>query len=172
MAVVTTKSTAVTNRDATPEVLNNARINGTNLRCKKAVVTAVAGDSTTSKYVFFDLPSNAAIQEVDISNVAQGGTSTMDVGFQNTTKNGGGAITGASGTPSQFFKAGSAISGAQARVDITQGNVITPTNSEQPLWQQLGFSADTFQDYDVVGTVQTAAITNGGAIEIEVWYTI
>lgn len=164
MAVVTTKSTAITNRDATPVVLNAGAISKGGLKNALGVVTAANGDSIASKYLFCSIPSNAKVRSVLVSCPDIGSTGTMDLGLYKSTADGGAVVD------ADFFKAAiDTHSGALTKSEVVFGNIITPANCEQSIWQLLGLSSDPNLVYDVVGTL-AAAQDAGGAIAVEVVY--
>lgn len=166
MPVVTTKSAAIANRDATPPVINTAAKTDAPLRVAKGLVAVANGDSIASKFIFCSVPSNAVVSAVLLTTADVGTTGAMDIGLYRSTKDGG-AVVNAS-----FF--GSAVSisgGALARSDVTHESTVYPyTNRERPLWEALGLSSDPCVDYDVVGTL-TAASDAAGALLLEVEFT-
>lgn len=164
MAVVTTKSAAITNRDAQPVVLNNAATTRAPLKKAIGVVAAASGDSIASKYLFCSVPSNAIVNSVLVSAPDIGTTGTMDLGLYKNTADGGAVVD------ADFFKAAiDTHSGAITKSEVMYGNVITVANSEQRLWQLLGLSSDPGLIYDVVGTL-AAAQDGAGSIAVEVVY--
>jgi hypothetical protein len=165
MSVVTTKSAQITNRDATPAVPMSGALTRANLKRAMGLVTAVSGDSIASKYLFFQLPSNAIVSSVKVSCPDIGTTGTMDLGLYKTTAQGGAVVD------ADFFKAAIDVhSGALAKSEVVNGNVITVANMEKRLWEHLGLSSDPAIMYDVVGTL-AAAQDAGGAILVEAEYS-
>lgn len=168
MAVVTTKAQAITNRDASPRVLSNARLLGTDLQSGKGLVTAVNGDSIASKYIFFQVPSNACFSELFVSCPDIGTTLAMDVGLYRTTQDGGAVVD------VDFFASAVSLSGGALNESIITneaGTALTVANMEKAIWEVLGLTADPGIMYDVVGTL-TAAADAGGAILLEGRWTI
>jgi len=168
MAVVTTKSTQITNRDATPVVLNNARLTRADVKHARAVVAIANGDSATSKLIFFSIPSNAIPISVRVSSPDIGTTTAADIGLYQTTANGG-AVADV-----DFF--GSAVSlsgGALSKSEVVNeaAAVATPANGEKTVWELLGLSADSARDYDVVATL-TGAADAAGSVLLEIDYVI
>lgn len=164
MAVVTTKSAGITNRDSTPVVLTNSFIAKADVKKASGLVTAVSGDSIASKYLFCSIPSNALVHSVQISCPDIGTTGTLDIGLYQTTANGGAVVD------ADFFKAAVVVNaGALTKSEILYGNIVTVANAEKRVWEALGLTADPQIDYDVVGTL-TAAMDAGGAIVVEVYY--
>ena len=168
MAVVTVKSAQITNRDATPSVLNNGRVVRGEVKHARGVVAISNGDSIASKFIACSIPSNAIPVSVRLTAPDIGTTTVADVGLYQTTANGG-AVADV-----DFF--GSAVSlsgGALAKSDITNENgaVATPANGEKPVWELLGLSADSTRDYDVVLTL-TGAADAAGSVLVEVDYVV
>ena len=160
------KSTAITNRDATPRVLNNARLHGGIVRRAFGYVTAAAADDTASRYRMCELPSNAFIVAVYIASVAQGGSAAVDVGVYRNTAD------GAAVCDADLFGSAVSLVSVVPRSDITnESTVSTPAVREQPLWQAAGLTSDPGGTLDVVVT-PTAALTNGGLLSVEVLYTV
>ncbi len=166
MAVVTVKSTQITNRDATPRVLNNGRVQGGEVKHARGAVLFTNGDSIASKYIVCSIPSRAIPISVRISCPDIGTTLATDVGLYRTTIDGGAVVD------ADFFKAAVSLSGgAIAKSEVVNGNVATLANAEKAIWELLGLSADPGVDYDVVLTA-TAAADAGGTAEVEVDYSI
>ncbi len=168
MAVVTTKSAAITNRDATPVVINQGRIGGGRVQQMRGVVAIANGDSIGSKFIVGSIPSNAIPVSVRITSPDIGTTTVADVGLYQTTANGS-AVADV-----DFF--GSAVSlkdGALSKSEIVNENtaVATPANGEKAIWELLGLSADSTRDYDVVFTL-TGAADGAGSVLLEVDYLI
>lgn len=165
MAVATIKATAITNRDASPKVLNDPILTGAFLREMVGVVEAVSGNSIGSKYIFGQIPSNARVSDVLLSCDDIGTTTIADFGLYQTTDNGGAVVSAA------FF--GSAVSlkdGALNQSVIqNESGTFDIANSEMPLWQALGLTSDPRISYDVVATL-TAAADAGGTIALRVRY--
>lgn len=167
MAVVTVKSTQITNRDANPRVISNARITNGQVRRACDRVTITNGDSAASTYRFFSVPSRAVVSKVLLSTPDIGTTTAGDIGLYRTTADGGAVVD------ADFF--GSAVSlsgGALARSDVTfESGVITLTNVITPIWEILALTSDPSVDYDVVLTL-TGAADAGGVPLLELEYAI
>lgn len=168
MAVVTVKSSQITNRDATPVVLSNGRLTRSPVQHARGKVSIANGDSIASKYLVCSIPSNAIPVSVRITSPDIGTTTIADVGLYQTTANGGAVVD------ADFF--GSAVSlsgGALAKSDITNENgaIATPANSEKPVWELLGLTSDPNRDYDVALTL-TAAADAAGDVLVEVDYVV
>lgn len=166
MAVVTVKSQAVTNRDATPLVLNNGRIGGAQKQHMRGIVAIGNGDSATSKYLVGPLPSNALVTSVKISAPDIGTTTTADVGLYKSTKDGGAVVD------ADFFKAAVVLNaGAISKSEIVDGNVLSIANSEKAVWDALALTSDPALLYDVALTLVGAADA-AGSVLVEVEYVL
>lgn len=166
MAVVTTKSQAITNRDATPKVINDARVTKGDLVEAVGVAELASGDSIGSKIILCSVPSNARISQVLLSCDAISTTGAADVGLYDTTENGGAAVD------ADFFASAQDLTSALTNSDVThESGVFGIEDIEKPLWEALGLSADPHKDYDVVATL-TAAAGGAGTIGVKVRYAV
>lgn len=167
MAVVTVKSTQITNRDATPAVLSSARLARGEVRHARANAAITSGDSVASKYLMFSVPSNAIPISCRVSSPDIGTTTISDIGLYQTTANGG-AVVDADFFASALSLAGGALSKSEALFEST---VIGVDEGEKPIWELLGLTADTKRDYDVVLTL-TGAADATGTVLLELDYVI
>lgn len=167
MAVVTTKSAYITNRDATPAQLSNARSANASLKQASGLVAIASGDSVASKYIFFSLPSNAVVSMMRINSPDIGTTTVGDLGLYRTTKDGGAVVD------ADFFASALSLKdGAMAfTVVLNESGVYPVTNMEKPLWQALGLTADPNVDYDVVLTL-TGAADAAGDVLLQTQFTV
>lgn len=166
MAVVTTKSTQITNRDATPRVLNNGRVDGGRVHHARGVAAAANGDSVGSKLIFCSLPSNAVPVSARVTSPDIGTTTAANLGLYRTTADGG-AVVDADFFASALSLSGGALTKSEA---LFESGVVTIANGEKPLWELLGLTADPQVMYDVVATL-TGAADAAGSILVEIDYT-
>lgn len=159
MSVFARKSTQITNRDASPQVLNDPGNTGARMRQLFATVLAVAADSATSTYRFFQIPSNAVVSSLKFWGAAFAGTTKFDLGIWDTTLNGGLVVPT---TGLKLFASAVDVSGAIAGTDYRFSALATSTAGKQ-LWDLLGLTADPAKDYDFVINVDTAVTTGGSA---------
>lgn len=153
MAAENLKSGAITNRDATPAVLNTSQ--GGIVRQVWGKIEAAGGDAG-STYRFASIPSNArAIRIWFSSDDLSGAGATMDVGLYQTTANGGAVVD------ADFFASALDVAtAAVATTEITWERGATLIDEiEKPLWERLGLSADSKRDYDITGVSAVAAAT-------------
>jgi hypothetical protein len=163
MAVVTTKSTTISNRDAVPQVINDGRLERGTLKSAIGSVTAANGDSIGSKYVLASLPSTAMVRQVLLSSAAIT-SAAGSVGVYRNTRDGGAAVSAA------LFANGASLASVQSDVDVTnQSGTNTPALQEQPLWQAAGLAADPGSALDIAITL-TAATTAAGLVSLKVTY--
>lgn len=149
MATVHLKSTPVTNRDASPRVLNNPSVDGGAIMRAAGVVTNSAADDVGSTYRYCSVSSSATVHRVIFASAAAGATGQLDIGLYQTAANGG-AVVDADLFASALDPGGGAI----APTDVThESGQYTYAESLTPLWTVLGLSADPCIDYDVAGTV-------------------
>ena len=164
MAVVNVKSTAITNRDATPAVPNNAHIQHGVLKECVATYEVATGDSSTSKYRMMQVPSNARISQLLLVSDDMGTATAADFGIYDTTENGGSVVD------ADFFSAAVSLNGgALSDSDITHGNAFGKEDAEKPLWEALGLTSDPKKYYDVVATL-TADADAGGTLTLKLRY--
>lgn len=172
-AVVNTKSTTITNRDATPPVLNDGRLERGSLRSSFQSVAVGAADSATSYYPLVQVPTTAMVRGVLKTSVTGMTTLAGDVGVYKTTANSAGVTTGvAANTGSgSIFAAATSFATKQDRVDVTNTSTTYPTDKmEQPLWQAIGLSADPGGYFDIGVKVTTANTGAAGRLGLEVQY--
>lgn len=169
MAVETVKSGVITNRDATPRVTEDSRIAGGSVWGACGTVEVAASASSTSKYIFLSIPSNAANPRIWLLSDDLGTTtSTADVGLYRNTADGGAVVD------ADFFCSAISLAATDAgpsalTTGVAQGVEVTHESGvfniddiEKPIWQALGLSADPGVIYDVVVTLTAAVEAAGG----------
>jgi hypothetical protein len=164
MAVVAVKSTQITNRDATPRVINNPRVTSGVKQVALDTAVITSGNSVGSTYLIAQVPSRAIVTAVCVSSPDIGTTTAADIGLYQATLNGGAVVD------ADFFASAVSLSGgAISKSDVTfESGAYTLANGAKPLWEALGLSADPGIDYDVVLTLTGAADATGTAlVEIE-----
>ena len=174
MAVVQTKSTAITNRDAVPSVINDGRLEKANSVKGKGSVAVGAADSATSYYPLVSVPSSAIVHAVLATCPAGMTTLAGNVGVFKNTANSNGVTTGVvantgSGT---LFASAQSFASALNRSDVTGASGTYDTaKREQPLWQAIGLAADPNTTFDIGVVVTTANTGAAGRIGLEVDYS-
>lgn len=172
MAVANTKSTAISNADATP-VVNNNRSN-VRAPCYIAVETleVAAADDDNSVYRFFRLPSNAVIYSIEILNDAIAGATAYHCGIWDTAANGGAVVDADVFASSVDINAGT-TAWLELRFEAATTGPIEYADYE--LWRLLDLGAATYaqdpqKEFDLClqgATVGTAA----GTITMRIMYS-
>jgi hypothetical protein len=168
MATEALKSTAITNRDATPQVKNSSYLEAGLLRECVGTMEMTTAD-LGSTYRFCQVPSNCRISQIQLFSDDVGNAGAMDFGIYQTTANGGAVVD------ADFFASAVDINAAALNgTDITYEAATSTAqidDIDKLLWVQLGLSADPGIMYDIVGTSTTAAGT-GGTISLRVRYVV
>lgn len=169
MAVVNTKSTAVTNADAATQTNISLKIAGGRLRESVGTVEAVNGDSIGSTFRLARIRSNDRVSRVMLSCDAIT-TCAGDVGIYDIAANGGAVVD------ADFFASAQSLASALVNADVTHeadaadaGAGFGLADVEKPLWQALGLAADPYKLYDIAVTLTAAAASNG-TIAMKVQY--
>lgn len=169
MAVVNTKSTAVTNADAATQTNISLKIAGGRLRESVGTVEAVNGDSIGSTFRLARIRSGDRVSRVMLSCDAIT-TCTGDVGIYDIAANGGAVVD------ADFFASAQSLAAALVNQDVTHeadaadaGAGFGHADVEKPLWQALGLAADPYKLYDIAVTLTAAAASNG-TIAMKVQY--
>lgn len=165
MAVANTKSTHITNADATPPVLTSDYISRGALYEAVGTVETLAADDASSVYRLVRVPSNARITSILLASDAITGATASDVGVYQTAANGGAVVD------ADEFANDVNISGATAFTEvINQAVAAEISDVEKRLWEKIGETADTLRDYDICVTVND--VTAAGTISMKVKYVI
>jgi len=170
MAVVTLKSTAVTNSDAFPQTLSPQRIDGGRIRERVGVIEAGAADSIGSVYRLMRINSVDRVSRLLLSCDAIT-TAVGDIGIYDISAVNAGAVVDV-----DFFASAQALTSALVNQDVTHeadaadaGTGFGLADVEKPLWQALGLAADPGKQYDVAITL-TAAATGAGTVVLRLQY--
>lgn len=160
MAVVNRTSPAVANEIATPRVLNNPAASATRLEENANVIASAADDTAASIGRFHRIPSNCRVSQVLLSAADATTAGAIDIGIYQTTENGGAVVD------ADFFASAVDLAGGPYNnLDVTfESGQYTYLESEMPLWQALGLTADSNREYDVAYTITTTF--NGGPTAI------
>jgi hypothetical protein len=167
MAVdLTLKSVQITNREASPRVLNDVGSGGAGIvrEVFGHLASVTASLSISSIIRLCEVPSNCRVSSVRIHSGAQT-AGAADVGLYRTNADGGAVVD------ADFF--GSAVSLASAVPDtelLTESGVVTIAKMAQPLWQAAGLSADPKCMFDVALTVTTDVTTGAQPVGAHVRY--
>ena len=155
-------STQISNRDASPQLLNDPGNSGGSVKQLIAKIETTTGKTSPSTYRFFQIPSNAVISSLKMWTDALSTSVVLDIGVYDTTENGGAAVT------DNLFASGVDASSAIAGVEYRYSALDIDTAGKQ-LWDLLGLSADPGKCYDIVVTAD-ATMTAGGGIVLDCKY--
>lgn len=166
MAVANTKSTHITNADATPPVLSNSHFAGGRLMETSGTVETLAADDAASVYRLARVPSNCRISSILLASDAITGATASDVGVYQTAANGGAVVD------ADFFATDVDISTAATVFTevLLEATATDISKCEQALWQLLGLSSDPCIFYDIAVTVND--VTAAGTISMKVKYVV
>lgn len=166
MAVVNTKSTAVTAADATPPTLTNSYIAGGVLRESVGTVEAAAADDNDSIYRMVRLPSHARVTSILLASDAVTGSSDVNVGIWQTAANGGAVVS------ENIFADAVDLSSATVFTEVLLETTATDiVKVEKRLWELLGLTADPMRDYDLC-LKAVAAASAAGTYAVKVKWTV
>ena len=170
MATVSRLSGPLTNRDASPRVLNDGNVDGGYVRESAGFCFVTTGDNSPSTYKFCQVPSSARISSLKTFWEGTGGTTTAaHFGLWSTTAAGGGVVD------IDFF--GSAVSMAAAinGTELVHEAAVSGTSAvngmEKALWEQLGLTNDPNVMYDV-GAILANTADNSGSLGMLVRYVM
>lgn len=166
MATVSLLSTQITNRDASPKVLSNARLTKGVIMEAVGTVEATAADDIGSKYTLLSIPSNARMSDLLLTCDSLGTAGAADIGLYDTTLNGGAVVD------ADFFASAQALTSALSKTSVLhESAVFGKEDVEKPIWEALGLTEDPKKDYDVVLTLTTATI-DAGTVSMHAQYVI
>lgn len=151
MAIVSTKATAISNRDSSPKVLSNSNISRGDVKQAVGTIETTGSDTAASIYYFASVPSNARISKVLLSCDGNNTAGAGDIGLYRTTADGGAAVD------VDFFASAQVITSALNKSDVTHESAVFGIEDvEKPLWEALGLSEDPKYHYDIAMTLTTA----------------
>lgn len=163
MAVVNTKSTAVTNADAVPAKPSPLHISDGRVYERVGTVEVAAADTDDSVYRMVRVHSSERVSQIDLFNDAITSGSVYDLGLWDTAENGGAVV-------SQELWA-SDVTMVSARATPTELTYeATATNIdkiEKRLWELLALTADPNKYYDIAFKATTVG-SGAGTISLRV----
>ena len=162
MAVVNTKTSRVTNSDASPRVLDTPNVNHGRLRRVVGTLEAVSGDSIGSTYRMARVHSSWCVVDMYLYCDAIT-TCAGDVGLYRIAADGG-AVVDADAYASAASLATASTTGINVAYEAR--DII---KCQQQVWQDAGATADTGYWYDVVITL-TAAAGSAGSLVLDIGY--
>ena len=164
---LTLKSVQITNREASPAVLNSPQ-NGGAGRVHEVfghLASVTASLSITSVIRLVEVPSNARMGSVIIYSGAQS-AGKFDVGLYQTNDNGGAVVDA-----DLFGSAVDCASAVEGTELLRESGEFTIAEMAKPLWEVIGLTADPHRSYDIAATVVTTDVTTGtGALGIRAQY--
>ena len=168
MAVANTKSTYITNADATPPVLTNTGIANGLVHETVGFVETLAADDAASVYRLCRVPSNARLTSIKLASGAITGATASGVGVYYTAARSAGAVLDA-----DFFATDVDISLATAFTEVMLEATATDiAKVEKKLWELFPgtFTTDPGGMFDICVTVNN--VTAAGTIAMKVQYAI
>ncbi|HYE45725.1 MAG TPA: hypothetical protein VEA44_08115 [Caulobacter sp.] len=166
MAIANTKSTAITNRDASPRVPSPAHLVRGPLFEAVGTVEIAATDDDGSVYRMARLRSSDRVSQLTVFNDAITGGTGFDLGLYRTADEGGAAVD-----DDLFASAISLASASATGTDITfESGATDVAKIEKRIWELLGLSADPQVDYDLAFTGDTVG-TAAGTVSLRVRFT-
>lgn len=167
MGVVNTKSTSITNAEASPAVMNANTHQGGVLRIAKETVAIAAADDNDSTFRFVRISAHAVVDSIEFACDALSTGASYAFGVYATAADGGAAID------ADCWADAVDCSAAVARTDITYEKTATDiTKAKKAVWEIAGVSTAPAPGtmYDIVATA-TAAGTAAGDMTVWVKYT-
>lgn len=164
MAVVNTKSTFITNADATPVVKTDVtHVTGVQ-RSQAGTVEVAAADSDTSVYRIARVSSLARVNSILLYNDAITAGTDYHIGLYQTAANGGAVVD------ADCYASSVDLSSAHTGTEVAfeARDVASILNK---VWQDAGLSADSGREYDICLTGNTVG-TAAGTISLDVRYVL
>ncbi len=165
---LTLKGVQITNREATPSVINNPGLGAGAMEYCAAghLLSVTAALSATSVIRLVEVPSNAIVSGLHFQSAAQAG-GTFDIGVYRNNKDGGAVVD------ADFFATAVAVTSAVVQTDVlNESTTNTIAKQSQPLWQALGMTSDPKSTLDIALTVATDITTGTGAVALKARYVL
>lgn len=164
--MATQKSTQITNRDATPRVLNSGPLNGVaRLHEVIGTLTTTTADTSGCKYLMVEVPSNARLSHLYFSAAAQT-VGAYNFGIYRNTSDGGAVVS------TTFLVTAVDCANAVAWTDlINESGIYTIDKHEKALWDAAGLTTDPKTTFDIVA-IATTVLTLGALIGIKAQYAL
>ncbi len=164
MAVANTKSTAVTNADASqPRVLTPSYLAGGNIRASIGKCEVAAADDDGSVYRVVRLPSNAVVHRIEVLNDAITAGTGYDIGLYRSAVDGGAAVN------DDLFATLIDMSAARALPLDAMFEILDIDQMEKRLFEHAGLTADPMVEYDVCFTADTVG-SGAGTVAMRVYW--
>jgi hypothetical protein len=165
MAVVTVKSTRISNAESVVQTLDPIFVNHGRKRSVCATVEVTNGDSIGSKFILARVHSSWRITSLKLFCDAIT-SAAADVGVYQTTANpaNGGAVVDVDAYASAASIASASVTGIEVAYEARD-----IANIQRQVWQDVGLTADPVRWYELVATL-TAAATASGTLSAEIEY--
>ncbi len=166
MAIANTKSTAVSNRDASPRVPSPAHlVRGPLFEAVGTVEIAVADDDN-SVYRMARLRSSDRVSQLTVFYDSITGGTGFELGVYRTADDGGAVVDS-----DLFAGATSLATGTTTGTELAfKSSASDIARIDKRIWELLGLSADPQIDYDVAFTATTVGAT-AGTVSLRVRFT-
>ena len=169
---LTLKGTGITNRDATPRVLNSPGSGGAGRMYRRYgyLASVTASLSITSIIRLVSVPAGATVVSLYFQSGAQT-AGKFDIGLYKAISD----VSAGTVVDADYFASAVDCASAVVRTDVlNESTTNTIAKQNQALWAAAaGLSADPMIWYDIALTVVTTDVTTGtGAVALEVIYTI
>lgn len=165
-AAANTKSTEVTNADATPQVKTHVSISHGRLHEKVATVEVAAADDAASVYRMCRVHSSWRMSEITLFNDAITSGSAFDLGLYRTAEDGGAAVDDNAYSDAVTLVSAS-LTGVQMLFETGSAKGIEKI--EQLVYQDAGLTTDPNLWYDLCLTGDTPG-SGAGTISLRVRY--
>jgi hypothetical protein len=166
MGTANTKSTAITNGDANPRVMNSQKIDGGNLKEKVGTVEIAAADDNNSVYRLVRLHSSCRLSDIIRYNDAITTGTDFDVGLYDTAENGGSVIN-INAFADAVSLASASVTGTKDLYEAGSDNGVE--DIEQLLWEMAGLASDPNKFMDLCYTGVTVG-SGAGTLSVRVHY--
>lgn len=166
MAAANTKSTEVTNADATPQVKTAVTISHGRLHEKVSTIEVAAADDTASVYRMARVHSSWRISEITLFNDAITSGADFDCGLYDTAENGAAAVD-----DNAYSDAVTLVSASLTGVQLLfeGGSAKGVEDIEQKVYQDAGLTTDPDKWYDLCLTGVTPG-SGAGTLSMRLRY--
>lgn len=169
MAVANTKSTAVSNMDATPRVISSSFISGGQTQAAVGMVEVAAADDNASVYRMVRIPSSARILRLEVLNDAIAGGTSYDLGLYETAHYLTDAVTAGAAVNDDVFATAIDMTVARSLPLDAMFEVLDIVDVEKRVWELAGLSADPMRQYDICFTADTVGTGAGTLVLRAEW---
>jgi hypothetical protein len=164
-AAANTKSTEVTNADATPPVKTHVSVSHGRLHTKVGTIEIAAADDAASVYRMCRVHSSWRLDEITRYNDAITSGTGFDLGLYDITEAGGAAVD------DDLFASGISLA-SESKTGVNdqfESASINIDDIEKPIWELLALSADPGKWYDLAYTGDTPG-SGAGTLSVRVRY--